>query len=428
MTPPENQATSTSLASADSMVLRLPAGCAAWYAAGMNDYDAIRNYTDEEVPAVIERLASNPDVHGALAAVQLPRLHRLWPRLAAFLVRSRVKSELVQIRTVADVQKRVADLLNHLERETMAGFTVSGMENLQPGVSHLFISNHRDIVLDSALLNWALHRAGHATSRTAVGDNLVSTPWVGDLMRLNKSFVVSRSVMSPKAAFKSFSITSGFIRQSLLDGHSVWIAQRQGRAKDADDRTDPAVLKMLTIAFRSEIGSLGEWLQKVSLVPVSISYELDPCDGMKAHELAVIAETGSYQKAKNEDLISIGRGITGYKGRVHLNVGERLQGEFADVEALGKALDHAVHAGMRLYPVNLDAASRCGYEVEPVPVIPARIAEVDAALLVRFNRCPDTEKDLIWQQYANIWRNARDAQTMSGGSSSAASCSRSSRM
>jgi hypothetical protein len=394
----------------------------------MNDYDAIRNYTDDEVPAVVARLASNPDVHGALAAIRLPRLHGMWPKLAAMLARSRVRAELVSIKSVADVQLKVADLLTRLEPETTAGFTVSGMENLDRDVSHLFISNHRDIVLDSALLNWALHRAGFPTSRTAVGDNLVTTPWVGDLMRLNKSFVVPRSVMSPKAAFRAFSLTSGFIRQSLTDGHSVWIAQRQGRAKDADDRTDPAVLKMLTIAFRNEISGIGGWLESISLIPVSISYELDPCDGMKAHELAVISATGGYQKSEGEDLISIGRGITGYKGRVHLHVGKRLQGDFADVEALGRSLDHAIHTGMRLYPLNLEAALRCGLDVEPVPDMPPRLPGVDAAIAERFSRCPDEQKAWLWRQYANIWRNVREAQTMSGGSSSAASCSRSSRM
>lgn len=394
----------------------------------MQDFDAIRNYNDAEVPAVVARLADNTEVHRALAAVRFPGLYRRWPWLAGILVRSRVRKELRQIRTVADVQRKVADLLVLLERETMAGFTVSGVENLPPGKPCLFISNHRDIVLDSALLNWALHRAGHATSRTAVGDNLVSTAWVGDLMRLNKSFVVPRSIMSPKAAFKSFSVTSGFIRQSLAEGHSVWIAQRQGRAKDADDRTDPAVLKMLTIAWRSDIDGIGDWLEKVSLVPVSISYELDPCDGLKAHELAVIATTGTYEKGPNEDLVSIGRGITGYKGRVHLHVGERLRGPFADVESLGVALDGAIHAGMRLYPLNLRAAVQCGFEVEPLPELPSAVAQVDAEIEKRLARCPDAEKPWLWRQYANIWRNARAAQTMRGGSSSADSCSRSSRM
>ncbi len=329
---------------------------------------------------------------------------------------------------MSDVQRKVAELLALLERETTAGFTISGMEHLEKGVPHLFISNHRDIVLDSALLNWALHRAGHATSRTAVGDNLVSTAWVGDLMRLNKSFVVARSVMSPKAAFKSFSVTSGFIRQSLAEGHSVWIAQRQGRAKDADDRTDPAVLKMLTIAWRNDIESTGGWLEKVRLVPISISYELDPCDGLKAHELATIAAAGNYQKKPDEDLVSIGRGITGYKGRVHLHVGERVCGDFADVEALGLSLDQAIHAGMQIYPVNLRAAVQCGLEVKPLPELPPALEDVDHEIDARIANSPDSEKPWIWRQYANVWRNARAAQTMSGGSSNAASCSLSSRM
>ncbi len=412
----------------------------------MSELDAIRPYCDEEIPAVVARLQEDPALLRALAAVRLPWLAKRSPRLAALVAGIGIRRRLAHVRSIADIQTQVARLLSRLERETMSGFSVSGIGGLEPGVPYLFIANHRDIVLDSALLNWALHKAGHATSFTAVGDNLVATPWVGDVMRLNKSFVVARSITSPKAAFKAYSVTSAFIRQSLESGNSVWIAQRQGRAKDGNDHTDPAILKMLTIAYRRENESLRNWLTQVRLLPVTVTYELDPCDLMKAHELYIRSCTGTYTKSRDEDLQSIAMGLTGYKGRVHLHFGERIVGVHDDVECLAKAVDTALARGARLFPVHRQAAAELGDSVDMSILLPEPIPQVDAALAVRLQSCPPQERTWLWLQYANIWRNTVGAQhdsvceqhssvaalkveehqTISGGSSSAASCSLSS--
>lgn len=395
----------------------------------MSEFDAIRHYRDDEVPAVVARLQDDPSLLRALAAVRLAWLERVSPWLAMQVARIGIRSRLAKVHTIADIQAQVARLLTRLERETMSGFSVSGIETLERGVPYLFIANHRDIVLDSALLNWALNRAGYATSLTAVGDNLVATPWVGDLMRLNKSFVVARSITSPKAAFKAYSITSAFIRQSLEAGNSVWIAQRQGRAKDGNDHTDPAILKMLTIAYRKDGEGLTNWLAQVRLLPVTITYELDPCDLMKARELSSRASTGSYEKAKDEDLRSIALGLTGYKGRVHLHFGERVIGAFDEVEDLAKAVDTAIARATQLFPIHQQAAVQLGDTVDESIMLPGAIPAVDAALSARLQNCPADEQRFLWLQYANIWRNCVNAQrdqTISAGSSNAASCSLSS--
>ena len=398
----------------------------------MSEFDAIRPYHDAEVPEIVARLQDDPSLLRALAAVRLSWLARFSPWLAIRVARFGLRRRLARIRSVADVQAQVARLLTRLERETMAGFSVSGIEHLEPGVPCLFVANHRDIVLDSALLNWALHKSGRSTSFTAVGDNLVATPWVGDLMRLNKSFVVSRSITSPKAAFKAYSVTSAFIRDALERGESVWIAQRQGRAKDGNDLTDPAVLKMLTIAFRKDGDSVSDWLDRVRLIPVTVSYELDPCDVPKARELHAIEHTGRYDKAANEDLKSIARGLTGYKGRVHLHFGERIVGRFEEADALGRAIDQAIARGLRVFPVHRDAARRLGDQVDIDIPVPPDLPEVEAAWRARENECSPEVMRFVWLQYANIWRNAMQArartvdQTIRGGSSSAAICSLSS--
>ena len=400
--------------------------------ATMSEFDAIRHYRDDEIPAVVARLQEDPALLRALATVRLSWLEKLSPQLAVLVARIGLRRRLAHAHTIADIQAQVARLLSRLERETMSGFSVSGLGGLEPGVPYLFIANHRDIVLDSALLNWALHKAGHATSLTAVGDNLVATPWVGDLMRLNKSFVVARSITSPKAAFKAYSVTSAFIRQSLESGNSVWIAQRQGRAKDGNDHTDPAILKMLTIAYRNENESLKNWLAQVRLLPVTVTYELDPCDLMKAHELYTRSCIGIYEKPKDEDMRSIALGLTGYKGRVHLHFGERIIGAYEDVESLAKAVDSALAGGTRLFPVHRQAAVQLGDAVDTSIPLPAPIPAVDAALTARLRSCPQQEQPWLWLQYANIWRNsvaaqyAQGDQTISAGSSKAASCSLSS--
>ncbi|MCP5184340.1 MAG: 1-acyl-sn-glycerol-3-phosphate acyltransferase [Pseudomonadales bacterium] len=392
----------------------------------MSSFDAIRHYTDAEVPGVLTRLMDDPGFIGAMATIRYPRLYPLLRPFIAWGVRRRLKELLKDIRTVADVQLEVGRLLASVERKWTEGVTLGGLENL-PDAPCLFIANHRDIVLDSAFLNWQLHLAGRATCLSAVGDNLVTTPWVGDLMRLNKSFVVPRSVTSPKAAFKAFSETSAFIRSAMDGGQSVWIAQRQGRAKDGNDRTDAAVLKMLTIAWRQEISGFHDYLDRVHVLPVSISYELDPCDLMKAHELAMRDRDGAYTKASDEDLRSIALGILGYKGRVHLQLGQRLTGAFTDADAAAQALDVAIAAGTRVYPTHRLAAEKCGDSPGSVPdeQQPA-IQRVMDAFAAREQAAPASELSYLYLQYANVWRNAATAQTMSGGSSSAASCSRNS--
>lgn len=263
-------------------------------------------------------------------------------------------------------------------------------------------------------------------------------------MRLNKSFVVARSITSPKAAFKAYSVTSAFIRQSLESGNSVWIAQRQGRAKDGNDHTDPAILKMLTIDYRKDGGSLTNWLAQVRLLPVTITYELDPCDLMKAHELSSRALTGNYEKAGDEDLRSIALGLTGFKGRVHLHFGERVTGVYDEVEDLAKVVDVAIARATRLFPIHRQAAVELGDTVDESIVLPASSPAVDAALSTRLQACPAHEQPWLWLQYANVWRNcvtaqrasvsaqrasvsAQRDQTISAGSSNAASCSLSSK-
>jgi 1-acyl-sn-glycerol-3-phosphate acyltransferase len=281
--------------------------------------------------------------------------------------------------------------------DTTDGFTVSGIERLEPDLSHLFISNHRDITLDSGFMNLALFRGGHPTTRMAIGDNLLRTGYAADVMRLNKGFVVHRGKRGAKMAFASMSLTSRYIRHSLETGQSVWTAQREGRAKDGKDLTDPALIKMLSLAYRKDIPDIAAMIARLSIVPVAVSYELDPCDELKARELVALAKDGVYRKAPGEDLRSIITGVTGRKGRVHLSIGPAISGTFSDADSVAAEIDRQVARGYRLFPTHLMAAKLAGLNCrQPI--------ESSAAVREFEQRLASTSADLraqIIAQYAN---------------------------
>jgi 1-acyl-sn-glycerol-3-phosphate acyltransferase len=306
---------------------------------------------------------------------------------------------------VQDVQRFLAGYMARVVRDTIHELTVDGLEALSPEQPYLFVSNHRDIVMDSALLNFRLHHAGHRTARVAVGDNLLSSPYAADLMRLNKSFVVERSVTGAKAMYQTLHRTSAYIRHSLEEGESVWIAQREGRAKDGNDRTDPALLKMLTLAYRKEIAGLGAYLERVSLVPVSVTYELDPCDLRKAHELFRAEQCGEYRKQPGEDLASMVDGIVGYKGRVHLSVGAAVRGDFDEPAVLADALDRIIVGGLRVFPTHVEAARRLGIECPDSGETP--VPRVMRLFMARIEACPPQELPFLLAGYGNLIGNRR---------------------
>jgi 1-acyl-sn-glycerol-3-phosphate acyltransferase len=374
----------------------------------MQNFDAIRPYRDDETDAVIARLCRDPDLLRAAAAFYAPRLSRWLPGLARHATGRFIRLRTRNLHNVRDVQQWLSGHMARIVRETVEALTVSGLEHLEPGQAYLFLSNHRDIVMDSALLNFLLYQAGLDTARTAVGDNLLAQPFAADLMRLNKSFVVERRVTGAKALFQALSRTSAYIRHSLEEGASIWIAQREGRAKDGYDRTDPAVLKMLTLAYRGESGGFADHIRRMRLVPVAVSYELDPCDARKAHELSVTAATGRYDKGPDEDLLSMVDGIVGYKGRVHFQLAPPVTGPSETADALAAELDRSIVAGLRAFPTHLDAAARLEVAGAQGCPAPPPIPRVMAGWCERLAACPAEEQPFLLASYANTLRNKGD--------------------
>jgi len=254
-----------------------------------------------------------------------------------------------------------------IERAT-GGFSVSGLERLDRTRPYLFMSNHRDIAMDPAFTNYALHRGGYETARIAIGDNLLTKPWVSDLMRLNKSFIVKRSVSGPRELLATSKTLANYIQHSLLEENSpIWIAQREGRAKDGVDRTEPVIIKMLSMSRDKRNEEFGEHIRSLGIVPVAISYELDPCDAMKAKELFQKATEGRYEKGEQEDVASIAQGIAGNKGRVHVSFGTPLSGDVDTPDAVAAEVDRQVISEYCLHPTNLYAYRRLYGANAPVP-------------------------------------------------------------
>ncbi len=341
-------------------------------------FDDIRPYHDDEVAAVIARLLATPELFLALAKFRFPRLSRWLPFVVRPLVRRALHKQLAGIDTVAKLQGIIATYMQRMIDRTTDQLTFSGIESLDSDCAYLFISNHRDIAMDPAFINWGLRHNGIDTARIAIGDNLLKKPYVSDLMRLNKSFIVNRSATGIRGKMKALMQLSGYIDHSISSGHSVWLAQREGRAKDGNDRTEPAIMKMLYMSLKKRGLAFSELAKTLHIVPVSISYEYDPCDTFKANELQALAVQGSYEKSQFEDIDSIVRGIIGYKGDVHVTFGEPIVGEFDSPESLTGAIDKAVIGNYHLHTSNLLAAGQDGDQLSATKreAYQSRLAEV----------------------------------------------------
>ena len=308
---------------------------------------------------VLSRLLDNPEFLGALATYRLGRLASLMPGLVRLFVRYRLAREVRGVSDVRSIQVIIERYMTRMIEGATGGFSVSGLDQLKPVRPYLYMSNHRDIAMDPAFTNYALHRGGYETARIAIGDNLLTKPWVSDLMRLNKSFIVRRSVNGPRELLAASKTLANYIQHSLLlENSPVWIAQREGRAKDGIDRTEPVIIKMLSMSRDKSQRDFGEHIEGLGIVPVAVSYELDPCDAMKAKELFEKATKGSYEKAEQEDVASITKGIAGEKGRVHVSFGTPLGGNLNTPDAVASEVDRQIITEYCLHPTNLYAYRR----------------------------------------------------------------------
>ncbi|MBD9654115.1 1-acyl-sn-glycerol-3-phosphate acyltransferase [Pseudomonas sp. PDM12] len=377
----------------------------------MGEFDSIRPYADAEIPAVLARLLADDAFLDILTQFRFPRLAGPFGWLLKPLIAHRLRSQFRHIDSVRALQESIEPYIDRTVEHATDGVSYSGVETLKAGNPYLFLANHRDIVMDPAFVNYAVYHAGLQTPRIAIGDNLLQKPFVSDLMRLNKSFIVHRSITGRREKLAAYQLLSAYISHSIgKDGESIWIAQAEGRAKDGDDRTDSAILKMFHMSRKDE--PFADVIASLKLTPVSISYEYDPCDQAKARELYTRATTGSYTKQPGEDDQSIGLGITGYKGRVHVHFGDPITSGFEDAKQLATLIDAQILTGYRLFPVHYLAYAMWS-ERDPQLDVPAaeslftadELAAAREQWQLRLNRCPSEQQPYLILQYAMPVRN-----------------------
>ncbi|MBP6040903.1 MAG: 1-acyl-sn-glycerol-3-phosphate acyltransferase [Flavobacterium sp.] len=319
----------------------------------MQKFDAIRPFYETEVNEALQSVIPHPMMK-ALMNFTFPEMEdEVW------------KAQLKKTHSIRDFQCNfIYHTVQKILENSSDGLTTSGFEHLEKNNSYLFISNHRDILLDTTLLNAALFQNGHLMTASAIGDNLVQKSFIKTLARLNRNFLVLRG-LSPREMLQSSKLLSEYMGQLLLhENRSVWIAQREGRTKDGNDETNPGVLKMIGMA--SDEADVMQYFKKLKIVPVSISYEYDPTDVLKMPQLLAEANNEVYVKSKNEDLNTILSGVMGQKKRIHLHIGKVLDTEIdrivADndssnkqIQALAQEIDDAILSNYKLWPTNFIA-------------------------------------------------------------------------
>ena len=316
----------------------------------MSKFDAIRPFYDAEVNEAIASSINHPMMK-ALMNFSFPEVEdSVW------------EEQLKKTHSIRDFQCNfIYNSVQRVLEKTSDGLTTSGFEKLEKNTSYLFISNHRDILLDTSLLNAALFEHGLVMTASAIGDNLVTKSFIKILAKLNRNFLVQRG-LTPREMLESSKLLSEYIGQLLLrENRSVWIAQREGRTKDGNDATNPGVLKMLGMG--SDEQDLMDYFKKIKIVPVSISYEYDPTDALKMPQILAEANQEIYIKDKNEDFITLMRGVLGPKRRIHIHVGDVINKEMDTIkaefdnsnkqtQALAQVIDDSILSTYRLWPTN----------------------------------------------------------------------------
>ena len=316
----------------------------------MTKFDSIRPFYDAEINEGI-RSAVNHPMMKALMNFTFPEVDdEVW------------KEQLRKTHSIRDFQCNfIYNSVQKVLEKSSEGLTTSGFEQLEKNTSYIFISNHRDIILDTSLLNACLFDNGLVMTASAIGDNLVKKAVLLTLSKLNRNFLVQRG-LPPRELLQSSKLLSEYIGKLLLrENRSVWIAQREGRTKDGNDATHPGVLKMLAMA--SEETNLMDYFKKIKVVPVSISYEYDPTDALKMPQLMAEANNEIYIKEKNEDFMTLLSGIIGQKKHIHIHVGKVLDTEIdtiasehkngnKQIQALAQVIDDSILSSYKLWPTN----------------------------------------------------------------------------
>ena len=318
------------------------------------EFDDIRPYNDDEVAPVIQHLFENLKMRESLE-IYFPNLE--WESF---------RTQALSIKNVYDLQhKIIMYLVRDLVTRSSTSMTSSGFENISKNTPHSYISNHRDIVLDVSILSVLLADNGFTTPEIAIGNNLLLAPWIEEVVKLNKSFIVKRDVSGRQMLEVSRHLSQYIHFVINSKKNSVWIAQREGRAKDSDDRTQDSLLKML--AMGSDKIFLDS-IRELNIAPVSLSYEYDPCDFLKAKEFQQRRDDPEFKKSRIDDLISMETGLFGFKGNIRFRIGKPINSKLEKLDKnlnrneltpqIAQIIDNEIFLNYHFYPANYIAYDR----------------------------------------------------------------------
>jgi hypothetical protein len=315
-----------------------------------SEFDEIRPYYDEEIAEVMVRLSADPVFTRVLL-----KLYNDETKI------QETKEAMLQIRDVESFQLRfMVPFLENILKTSTSGLSISGLDNLDKDQSYLFISNHRDIVLDSALLNVEMYKYGYKSTEIAMGSNLLIYQWIEDISRINRSFIVKRNI-PVRQMLASSNLLSAYIRHTITNnGNSIWIAQREGRSKDGLDVTSSALLKMLNMTNNKKF---IQGFEELRIVPMAISYEIEPCGNEKVAELLKRQSDPGFHKTERDDLLSMVSGLKNQKGRIQIQFGTPIDsdslkdlpkdGNINDqLKCLADYIDTQIYKNYRLFPNN----------------------------------------------------------------------------
>ena len=312
-------------------------------------YEDIEPYRGERFEKAKANLMARKEFIGAFAYMLSGDFSSVEPMVKA------IERALLDVHSYDDFQHKVTAgyFIPAILDKTTTGFSVSGGEKLQKDKGYLFISNHRDIILDCTLLDYALKSMNLPLCEMAVGDNLMVNQMVEDLFRMNGGIIIKRNLPMREKYLESIRISEYFVETVSEENKSIWVAQKSGRSKDGKDLTQSAIIKMLYLSKKREGYSFSELMKKCNIVPVAISYQYDPNDINKGREEVTKEHNdGKYEKKKYEDLISMVKGLRCQKGNVHVSIGDPLDGEYNSPEEVAEAIDRQIHLNYHLFDTN----------------------------------------------------------------------------
>lgn len=378
----------------------------------VDDFKDIAPYEGQDFEDAISRLRQYPQLLNNFTDI-ISRHNRIVNKWKSFHAKSLLAHLLTQVHSYTDFQEYITcDLfLSMIESSSIDEFSFGGVENLcmpdddqvPGGRPHIFISNHRDIVLDTALLDLALFRNGRQMCEMVIGDNLLVNQFATDMFKVNGAVTIRRSLSSASDLRNETLSVSRYLKYAIeTKRKSIWIAQKSGRSKDGVDNTSAAILKMLYLAYREEGLSFQQFLEKASIVPVSISYQYDPCDVTKSQEeirkLKAEGVYNVYTKKKYADVLDLIRGLRLPKGDVHIQLGTPLDPSLADARTAVREMDRQIHLNYKLYDTNYFAYDYINGTTD----YESKYANMNTKAFVKHYRHLKPEvRDMVYKGYAN---------------------------